>query len=236
VKQRSAPCRLVLLGWALLAPVAGAWASPSGLNNIPTADVAPFGKLVLQQYTNIGGGEPPAFYVGAKWGALPRLEVGIDDRFAGGGGPTASPVAQIKFQVLRNDKRLSLAVGAANLGDTRHNGDPAFYLALKRRLVPKVRGHLGFMNQGSQNSLFIGAEGDIVRGWSWRTDAIQTNHMHDVLFGVGAIGPLRKDILLEAWTSLPTQAGVDESYMLKFDWLIGKQAQHAEQGPVGAVA
>jgi hypothetical protein len=211
-----------LTGLCLITLAAGAWASPSGLNNIPTADVAPFGKLVLQQYTNIGGGEPPAFYVGAKWGGLPRVEVGIDDRLAGGGAPTASPVGQIKFQVLRNDKRLSLAVGAANLGDNKRNGSPALYLALKRSLVPRVRGHLGFMNQGSQDSFFVGLDGKLVRGWDWRLDAIQTNHMHDVLFGVGAIGPLGQNMLLETWASLPTQAGADESCMLKFNCVIGK--------------
>ncbi len=210
------------VGVCLVALAAEAWASPTGLNNIPTADVVPFGKLVLQQYTDIGRGEPPAFYVGAKYGPLPRFEVGIDDRLAGGGKPMASPVGQVKFQFLRHDQRLSAAVGVANLGDTKRNGDPAFYLALKRRLVPKLRGHIGFMNQGSQNSVFAGLDGKLLGGWDWRADAIQTNHMHDCLFGLGTIGPLRKDMLLEAWASVPTQDGAEESFMLKFDWVIGK--------------
>jgi hypothetical protein len=195
-------------------------ASPTGLNNIPTADVVPQGVLVIQEFQNFGNDQRPTFFAGAKYGGAKQLEVGVDDHFAG--KPTGSPVVQAKYKLLNDDKHLSAALGVANLGDHARNGDAAFYVALKRELTPQFRGHIGYLNQGD-SSFFAGVDGDLGKsGWVGRSDAIQTNRGHDWLASVGTIGPLGKNALVEAWASFPTQSGQSTTFTLKFNWVIGK--------------
>jgi hypothetical protein len=221
LKQLSPVFHLLVVGCVLAAPIGCAWATPTGLNNIPTADTTPRGVLVLQEINSLGHDRPTTFTVGAKYGATRNIEVGVDDQFAGPGSTAA--VFQAKYRFLRNDSRLSAAVGVANLGEGARVGDPAFYLALKRNLGSSVRGHAGFLAQGSDHAAFAGLDGDVGKsGWTWRTDAIQTRHGHEWLGSVGAIGPLTKRTLLESWVSFPTQTGAHPTYILKFDYVIGK--------------
>ncbi len=68
-----------------------AHATPSGLNNIPTADTAPQGVLVLQMFSTVGGDNDSDFNLGFKTGVdfKPlRFEVGADSHvYPGVGGP-----------------------------------------------------------------------------------------------------------------------------------------------------
>jgi len=202
---------------ALLA--VGAWASPTGLNNIPTADVTPEGLLVLQQYTNVRSAQTPLYYLGAKAGLDRNLEIGLDGCL--GSGPGGPAVGQVKYRFLDNDDRLSAAVGIANITNSRRAGKEAFYIALKRNLSPDLRGHMGFLTQGGDHAFFVGADGSFLHtGWDWKVDAIQTHHGDDWLAAVGTIGPLGKNVLLEAWASFPTEDAGNPTFMLKFDWVI----------------
>lgn len=61
--KSSPPC---ILSCALLAsPLFG---TPSGLNNIPTADVTPMGTFVLQPFTNFGNDHDTDLTLGFKTG------------------------------------------------------------------------------------------------------------------------------------------------------------------------
>ena len=57
-------------------------ATPTGLNNIPTADVVDPQVLVLQQISNFGPKQQAVFTAGFKYGLVPRVEIGYDGRFA----------------------------------------------------------------------------------------------------------------------------------------------------------
>jgi len=211
----------ITIGLLTLGVAAVAGAVPTSINDIPTADVVRFGQVVLQGYTTIGSDPAISAGVGVNGGVLPGLELGVDDRIAG--KPAGTPVGQIKFRFLRNDKRVSAAVGAYNLGDSKHNGAPGFYIAAKRRLIPHLRGHLGFRNRGSQNALYLGADGDILRGWDWRADVAQANHMHDATISLGVAGPIWKGLRAEVWATIPTQADAKPSGSLRLGWAFGRK-------------
>ncbi len=46
------------------------FASPSRLNNIPTADVVPERVLVLQDWVDVGSNKVPVYHSGFKYGPL----------------------------------------------------------------------------------------------------------------------------------------------------------------------
>ncbi|MGI8889708.1 MAG: hypothetical protein ACR2G0_02855 [Chthoniobacterales bacterium] len=101
-----------------------AWATPSGLNNIPTADTAPQGTLVLQTYSTVGGGARDdlnfGFKTGLEFKAL-RFEFGADSHvYPGLGGPV---VVQAKVAYPLGEHLPTLAGGVANLAFTDHQRD-----------------------------------------------------------------------------------------------------------------
>lgn len=77
-----------------------AYATPSGLNNIPTADVTPANVLVIQQFSNSGSDQQSLYQFGFKYGLAENWEIGLDKRIyesgsgvgvAGAGGMPAGP-------------------------------------------------------------------------------------------------------------------------------------------------
>lgn len=109
-----------------------ALASPSGLNNIPTADTAPQGTFVLQAYGTVGGTADGDLNLGFKTGLdfkVVRFEVGADSHiYPHQGGPVT---AQGKMAVPLGEHLPTLAIGAANVTfsdhDRRRAGDEFFY-------------------------------------------------------------------------------------------------------------
>lgn len=101
-----------------------ALATPSGLNNIPTADTAPQGTLVLQTYSTVGGDARDDLNFGFKTGLefKPlRFEFGADSHvYPGLGGPV---VVQAKVAYPLGDHLPTIAGGVANLAFTDHQRD-----------------------------------------------------------------------------------------------------------------
>jgi hypothetical protein len=145
-----------------------------------------------------------------------------------GSGPGGPAVGQVKYRFLNHDDRLSAAVGIANITNSRRAGNEALYIALKRNLSPDLRGHVGFLTQGGDDAFFAGADGSFFHtGWDWKADAIQTHHGDDWLAAIGTIGPLAKNVVLEAWASFPTEDAGSPTFMLKFNWVIDARQSHA---------
>src|SRR4051812_19919549 len=91
---------LPLLPWLFTACVA--LATPSGLNNIPTADTAPPRTFVLQPFTTIGNDRDADFNLGFKTGLdfeVVRFEMGFASHISPGlGGPmTAHAKVAVPF-------------------------------------------------------------------------------------------------------------------------------------------
>jgi hypothetical protein len=100
----------------LLVTASAALATPSGLNNIPTADTTPQGTFVLQTYSTVGGDRDADFNLGFKTGIdlkAVKLELGFDSHIIPGkGGPVT---ANAKAAVPLSAGLPVLAVGAANV-------------------------------------------------------------------------------------------------------------------------
>lgn len=108
-------------------------ATPSGLNNIPTADTTPQGTFVLQTYSTVLGSGPNDFNIGFKTGLdfhkYLHLELGADSHLIPGkGGPVT---ANAKLAIPFGEHLPTLALGAANTTfsstDRARAGDEFFY-------------------------------------------------------------------------------------------------------------
>ncbi len=101
---------------------AGAFASPSGLNNIPTADTAPQRTFVLQTYSTVFGQPDPDFNIGFKTGLdlkVAKIEMGFDSHLVPNrGGPVT---VQGKIAVPLGEHLPTVAIGAANVAFSDHD-------------------------------------------------------------------------------------------------------------------
>ena len=99
----------------LLLTASAAWATPSGLNNIPTADTTPQGTFVLQGFTTVGDGRDADFNLGFKTGIdlkAVKLELGLASHLIPGKGGPVEP--HFKVAVPLGEGLLVLAAGMAN--------------------------------------------------------------------------------------------------------------------------
>ncbi|MEO6784909.1 MAG: hypothetical protein ABI318_02145 [Chthoniobacteraceae bacterium] len=230
----------------LLAGIATANATPSGLNNIPTADTVPMGTFVLQGFTTLGGNNNADFNLGFKTGIdlkAVKLELGLASHLVPGKGGPVEP--HIKLAVPLGEGLPTLAVGAANnsfdTADRRRAGDTFAYFVVSQDFR-WFRLHAGIAEQASQPLPFFGidktfriaksapapdgksarkadgkhavkAETEYRDLFTLRADAIQqTNHVW--LASFGALIPLHKNFVLEAWGNFPTD-GTQSSATIK---------------------
>jgi hypothetical protein len=205
-------------GCALLVLAAiPALATPTGLNNIPTADVVPKDLLVLQGFADFDG--ETSWFAGFKVGPAGNLEVGIDDLFSDAGSSTG-PAFQAKYRIpLQHGERLAL--GVANVtGDRDRNGNTFPYAVISAPLGDKANGHLGYSVQEDNHALFLGADATVGKNVTLRSDWIQSNDGDESIWSLGFISPLSWHLLLEGWASFPSAAEADTSYVLKIDYVI----------------
>lgn len=147
---------------ALALLTAAAFASPSGLNNIPTADTAPMGTLVLQTYSTVGGFADGDFNLGFKTGLdfkVVKFELGADSHiYPHQGGPVT---VQGKIAVPLGEHLPTLALGAANVSfrdhDRRRAGDEFFY-AVATEDLGWLRVHGGCASQDGNALPFAGMD------------------------------------------------------------------------------
>ncbi len=206
---------VVVLLLCLLFPV-HCLASPSGLNNIPTADIAPYRVVVLQAWSNFAEGEDTSHFVGAKAGATKDLEVGLDAKASPDGGPLT---AQIKYRLPPLPKRPQLALGLANLSTDRDRaGDPMPYLVATQAVSLSWRVHLGYSAQKHTSGLFLGADFTASPALLLRADWVRPGS-DDALGSLGALwAPPDQPFALEAWASFPASPPSATVFTLKLDF------------------
>jgi hypothetical protein len=211
---------IVALGCVLLVlETLPALATPTGLNNIPTADVVPKGILVLQAFANFGGRGDASWLGGLKFGPADNWEVGLDGEVSGpgsGGGPTL----QAKYTMpLR--KGVRLALGAANVsGDRDGHGNVFPYLVASVPLGERSNGHFGYSLESGNHALFLGADAAVSASLTLRSDWIQANDANESVWSLGFISPVAKRCLVEGWASFPSAAGAETNYVLKVDYIV----------------
>ncbi|MEO6753467.1 MAG: hypothetical protein ABIP85_16950 [Chthoniobacteraceae bacterium] len=234
----------------LLAGIATAHATPSGLNNIPTADTTPQGTFVLQTFTTVGDGINQDLNLGFKTGIdlkKVKLELGLASHLLPGkGGPVE---AHAKIAVPLGEGLPVIAAGAANISfnsvDRRRAGDTFVYFVVSQDFH-WFRLHAGIAEQASQPLPFFGIDKtfrvaksvarsdgksvakkggkqvvkteteyrDII---TLRADAIQQSN-HVWLASFGALIPVCKHFVFEAWGNFPTD-GTEASATLKGNFI-----------------
>ena len=204
----------------ILAASPALFATPSGLNNIPTADTVPDRTVAVQVFDTFGAG-PHDLWSGFKtgWDFSPlHLEWGLDSHLA----PTpAGPLyfqTKIGFSPWEDGK---IAVGVANVGltNTDRAGDPFTYLALTQDLK-FARLTVGYGLQTHGNTVLLGID----RTWkvydhnlNLNADLVQTGDGHGWLTAVGFKYDLTDHIVLEGWTNLPDKG--DVSFLAKINFV-----------------
>ena len=146
-----------------LAAVSAAIGTPSGLNNIPTADTTPQGTFVFQAFSTIGEERDADFNLGAKTGFqfkdIVRFEVGADSHILPDkGGPV---VVNGKISVPFGKGLPTFAIGAANIAfseeQRRRAGDVFGYAVLSEDLG-WFRVHVGCAYQDTDALPFFGVD------------------------------------------------------------------------------
>lgn len=214
---RESSCALALLCAVMIAAGPG-FATPTGLNNIPTADVVPADVLVWQAFAQFGEDRDPAWFAGFKYGPTENLEVGLDDTVAGAGS-AGGPTLQAKYRVPVGESS-ALALGAANVStDRSRHGDVFPYLVLSAPMGA-AHAHLGHSWQSDNRAWFLGADAPVGEALTLRADWTQTADGEEHVSSLGFIHSLGPRWLVEGWASFPRAEGAETSYVLKLNWVM----------------
>lgn len=233
--------RVFAAGLCLLCAGGWAWASPTGLNNIPTTDTAPKETLVFQTWGNMADDRHPQQFWGFKYGVTDALEVGSDWKSLDQTHGHAAFQAKYAFDIKQDFWRG--VAGVANLSDHRqHQGDFFPYVATSFDLKA-VRFHAGYDAQRDNEGFFWGFDKAVPflnRDLVLRADAIQVNEMDDILYSAGFLYNLRRrdddgkasrpglkglldkifrNIVLEGWVTIPSTRD-EEVLTLKLNYVL----------------
>jgi hypothetical protein len=224
-----------MVGGVGLSALAGVLhATPSGLNNIPTADTTPQGTLVFQAFGTVGGEADDDFNLGFKTGidlGPLDMEFGADSHISPG---DAGPVTlQAKLALPLGDKLPTIAIGSANTtfssADANRAGETFGYFVVSQDLC-YLRGHVGCGLQDGALLPFLGFDKTFTREsfgmsgesrdlFTLRTDMIQQQDS-DWLYSAGVLVPVIDHIVFETWANLPGN-GDDASLTLKLNIVFG---------------
>lgn len=212
---------LTLILYFLILAAGPTWGSPTGLNNIPTADVVPKELLVFQYYSFITANGRADHFGAFKYGLANNIEVGLDGRVASDSDADEFLVAQAKLRFDLSDS-LALAAGIANLGDRASAGWEYPYAVLSNDF-DFVRAHVGTTAQKDNEGIFVGLDRTFKlfeRDLILRSDLIETNNRDDTIISAGFLYDLGKNWLLESWVSWPSESRSDEVYTIKLNYVV----------------
>ena len=229
---------------ALFLTSAAAFATPTGLNNIPTADTAPQGVYVFQTFTALGNDRDADLNFGFKTGLdfkVVRFEVGAASHILPEkGGPVT---VHGKVAVPFGEGLPALAIGAANIAfseqQRRRAGDVFGYAVLSQDFG-WLRAHAGCAYVDTDALPFFGLDKTFRRTTSasasdgkshkaamdtkttdlftLRADAIEQRDS-SWLYSAGVLVPVCKWFVFEAWGNFPDN-GDAASVTLKGNFVI----------------
>ena len=200
-----------------------AWASPSGLNNIPTVDVAPRNVLVLQTWGNYMSGAGPAYVAGLKYGLPAGVEVGLDSRVDSGDSGPLTGQAKWRLPLPGDEPCYAMLVGVANVSDDRDEAGEADPYLVSGLDLGVARLSLGYSFQKDNNSLFAGHDRTLKlqsRGLVLRADVRQIDGGDEWLASAGLLHELPLDLVFEGWVSTSSADGAEDVYTVKFNYVI----------------
>jgi hypothetical protein len=206
-----------------------AFGTPSGLNNIPTADTAPHRHVAVQAFSSFGDGANQfaangpgehSFWMGFKtgWQLAPlNFEWGLDSPlFTERSGPL---FFQAKVAVEPWEKGLfSIGIAGIALTDADRSGDPFTYAVLSQDLGV-LRAHIGYGVQTNGNSFLIGVDRTwklFERNFNLNADLVQAADESFWLPSVGFKYDLHKNVVFEWWTNLPEEGDISHVAKINF--------------------
>ena len=146
----------------LLLTTTAALATPTGLNNIPTADTVPQETFVFQLFSTVGGDADADLNLGFKTGVdfkFAKAEFGLSSHLYPGKGGPVTPHG--KLAVPLGEHLPTLAIGAANVTfrdeDRARAGDEFFY-AVASEDLGWFRVHAGCGLQDGDALPFVGLD------------------------------------------------------------------------------
>ncbi len=203
---------LILLG------AGSVFATPTGINNIPTADVVPHRTVAVQAFSSFGPGanqfaangpDEHAFWLGFKtgWQFSPvNLEWGLDSPvFDGPSGPLFFQT-KLNFKPWENGA-FAIGVAGVALTDTDRAGDPFTYAMLAHDFG-FIRAHAGYGIQNNGNSVLLGLDRTwkvFERNFNLNVDLVQANDESFWLPAVGFKYDLSKHFVFEWWSNFPEE-------------------------------
>ena len=215
---REVRCMLAALACTVAFAPSSGHATPTGLNNIPTADVVPAHVLVWQAFAQFGEDRAPAWFAGFKYGPAENCEVGLDDTVTGAGS-AGGPTLQAKYRLELNASA-ALALGAANVSDDPSRHGELFPYGVVSAEAGSARLHLGRSWQSGNQAWFAGIDRSVSPELTLRADWIQTSDGDECVKSLGFIRSLGPRWLLEAWALFPSEDGASTDYIVKLDWVI----------------
>lgn len=204
-----------LLISAVLAVTATAFGTPTGLNNIPTADTVPHRTVAVQYFSSFGGANQFATsgagktseWAGFKtgWAFEPfHLEWGMDSPL--GTGLSGPLLFQTKARLSPwEDGMLALGIAGIALTDKNRSGDPFTY-AMMWHDFHAVRLHAGYGYQTNGCSFLWGVDRTwkvFDRNFNLNADLVQSRDQRGLITSVGAKYDLSRHIVLETWANFP---------------------------------
>jgi hypothetical protein len=200
---------------AAYAVVTSAFGTPTGLNNIPTADTVPDRTVVVQYFSSFGGanqfatGEPgkTSQWMGFKtgWDLDPvHLEWGMDSPL--GTGVSGPLLFQTKARISPwEDGMFAMGIAGIALTDQDRSGDPFSYAMLWHDFH-FARFHAGYGYQTNGCSFLTGIDRTwklFNRNFNLNADLVQSRDQRGLITAVGAKYDLSKHIVLETWANFP---------------------------------
>lgn len=201
--------------YALLA--ASAFGTPTGLNNIPTADTVPHRTVAVQAFSSFGPGanqfaangpDEHSFWMGFKTGweltSQLHLEWGLDSPLLTQQSGPLFFQTKVGFEPWEHAK-FSVGIAGIALTDIDRAGDPFTYAVLSHDFGI-LRAHAGYGVQTNGNSLLLGLDRSwkvFDRNFNLNIDLVQAADQSFWLPAVGWKYDLSKHIVLEWWSNLP---------------------------------
>lgn len=197
-----------------------AFATPTGLNNIPTADTVPHRTVALQYFSSFGGanqfgtGEPgkSGHWMGFKtgWDFEPvHVEWGMDSLLGTGLSGPLFFQTKVGFSPWE-DGTFAIGIAGIALTDIDRAGDPFSYAMLAHDFG-FARFHAGYGYQTNGSSYLFGIERTwkvFERNLNLNADIVQTRDQRGLITAVGAKYDLTKHIVLETWANFPDRDSV----------------------------
>ena len=223
IQKRARWTAVVVAGGLGIMLCGAVWASPSGLNNIPTVDVAPRNVLVLQTWGHFESGASPAYVAGLKYGVPGGIEIGLDSRVDSGDSGPLTGQAKWRLPLPGDEPPYALLVGVANVSDDRDEAGEADPYLVSGYDFGFARLSVGYSFQKDNGALFAGIDKAFSlqsRGLVLRADVRQIDDGDEWLASGGLLHELPMNLVFEGWVSTSTADGADETCTVKLNYVI----------------